>query len=323
MRLNYIDNIDCLEGLREVPDGLVDLIVTDPPYGTMKGLNDRYDWDVRVPAAELLGHLARVTRPGGKAVVFAQSDYTAELMTSALPSLPFCYRAIWLKNQFANHLGCNNSMVSFYEDILIFSKINPKHDFDGANPLRKYFSRVRDYIGFRSYKELNRVLGHRRAEHVFYINTTQFALCTESVYKELTERFALEDMPGFMTYADLRAREDGYRAALIERMNEESPSVFNLWEGKKYKSNVLQYPKDIPSLHPTQKPVALIEDLIQTFSNPGDIVLDTFMGSGTTAVACIKTGRNFIGFELDEGYHAIAQERIAEAYNEQLEELGI
>lgn len=71
-------------------------------------------------------------------------------------------------------------------------------------------------------------------------------------------------------------------------------------------------------VHPTQKPVEIIEKMIQDSTEPGGVVLDTFMGSGTTAVACLRTGRNFIGFELDEGYHAIAQQRIAATVDELL-----
>ena len=65
--------------------------------------------------------------------------------------------------------------------------------------------------------------------------------------------------------------------------------------------------------HPTQKPVALLEYLIRTYTNAGDTVLDFCMGSGTTGVACVNTGRDFIGVELDAGYYAIAERRIAEA----------
>jgi len=86
--------------------------------------------------------------------------------------------------------------------------------------------------------------------------------------------------------------------------------VFNLDVGQKYKSNVLKYKKDYGGLHPTQKPVALMEDLIRTYTNPGETVLDFTMGSGTTGVACINTGRDFIGIELDQGYFDIAEKRI-------------
>ena len=88
------------------------------------------------------------------------------------------------------------------------------------------------------------------------------------------------------------------------------PSTFNLWEGNKYKSNILKYKKDYNGYHPTQKPVLLLEDLIKTFSNEGDTVVDLTMGSGSTGVACKNTGRNFIGIELNDEYFGIAKERI-------------
>lgn len=81
-------------------------------------------------------------------------------------------------------------------------------------------------------------------------------------------------------------------------------------EGKKYKSNVLEYKKDYTGLHPTQKPVALMEDLIKTYTNEGDTVLDFTMGSGSTGVAAKNLNRDFIGIELDENYFNIAKDRI-------------
>ena len=87
-------------------------------------------------------------------------------------------------------------------------------------------------------------------------------------------------------------------------------STFNLWEGKKYKSNILKYKKDYDGHHPTQKPVLLLEDLIKTFSNEGNTVIDLTMGSGSTGVACKNTNRNFIGIEMDDKYFEIAKERI-------------
>ena len=80
--------------------------------------------------------------------------------------------------------------------------------------------------------------------------------------------------------------------------------------GSGYPKCILQFAKDKEGLHPTQKPVALLEYLIKTYTNEGDIVLDNCMGSGSTGVAAINTNRNFIGIELDEGYFNIAKERI-------------
>jgi site-specific DNA-methyltransferase (adenine-specific) len=105
-------------------------------------------------------------------------------------------------------------------------------------------------------------------------------------------------MEGFKPFSDLVKIEDPNK------------STFNLWEGNKYKSNILKYKKDYDGHHPTQKPVLLLEDLIKTFSNEGDLVVDLTMGSGSTGVACVNTNRNFIGIEKDEKYFKIAEERI-------------
>lgn len=81
-------------------------------------------------------------------------------------------------------------------------------------------------------------------------------------------------------------------------------------EGTRFPVNILRFPSDKQKLHPTQKPVPLLEYLIRTYSDEGDVVLDNCMGSGTTAVACINTNRHFIGFETDKGYYQKSLERI-------------
>lgn len=80
-----------------------------------------------------------------------------------------------------------------------------------------------------------------------------------------------------------------------------------------YPKNLIEFSKDRPSFHPTQKPVALMEFLIKTYTNEGELVLDFTMGSGTTGVACINTKRNFIGIEKEEQYFKIGQQRISQA----------
>jgi site-specific DNA-methyltransferase (adenine-specific) len=323
MEFDYIEQGDCLELMKQIPDGSIDLVVTDPPYGTMKGQGsspaakslglDNCDWDIALPTGQMFEEISRVLRPNGRCVLFSQEPCTSELITDAIPSLPFSYRAIWLKNTTGNPLKCNKAMLGRYEDILIFSKIHPKHDFKGVHPLRPYFAKILDFIGFASCKDVNNALGHRRAEHTFYINSTQFSLCTEKTYRELIDKFHIDEMTGFVQFEELQKIDTEYRTDLINRMNSQHPSIFNLWEGGKSKSNVLEYPKDMDGFHPTQKPVALLEDLIKTFSNPGDVVLDFTMGSGSTCVAAVNTGRHYIGFELDSGYYDIACQRLDEA----------
>ena len=112
-------------------------------------------------------------------------------------------------------------------------------------------------------------------------------------------------MEGFIEYAGLRKVQDEY--------TQKYASVFNLWQGGKSKSNVLEYAKDNDGYHPTQKPVKLLEDLIQTYSNEGNTVLDFTMGSGSTGVAAVILNRRFIGIELNEEYFKIAHKRIEDA----------
>lgn len=317
---------DCLELMKNIPDGSVDLVLTDPPYGTMNTDGGRRmkinGWDSIIPTQEMFAELSRVLRPNGKAILFSQEPYTANLITSAIPSLPFSQRLIWLKNTFANCLGANKNCVNFFEDICIFTK---PHDAECTNELRTYFRNVLEFIGAKSCKEINQRLGHRRAEHCFYVTegkravkekiggkadhttrvgSSQFALCTEQTYNEIISVFGIDKMDGFLPYAELA------------RLNEKYTATFNLWQGGKSKSNVLEYKKDGNGYHPTQKPVALLEDLIQTYSNEGNTVLDFTMGSGSTGVACLNTNRHFIGIELDEGYFNIAKKRIEEAVND-------
>lgn len=95
------------------------------------------------------------------------------------------------------------------------------------------------------------------------------------------------------------------------RGSELNTPLICLW--KKFKPNVFYYPKDVPSVHPIQKPVALLNTLIDTFSHPGDVVLNFTMGSGLTVVACVKTGRHFVGTEAHKAYFAVAEKRIRQA----------
>ena len=86
-------------------------------------------------------------------------------------------------------------------------------------------------------------------------------------------------------------------------------------EYESYPKSVLEFTSVGKTIHPTQKPIALFEYLIKTYTNEGETVLDNCMGSGTTAIACLNTNRNFIGFELDKGYFDIAKNRIEEEKN--------
>ena len=314
---------DCLIEMDKIPDGSVDLILTDLPYGTINGLGgdiEKYKrlsnstWDIEIDTDKIMSVANRILRKNGKMVLFANQPFTTKLISKQIPNLPHCYNMYWDKMHFANCLVSNKAPVSYIEDILVFSK---KYDQEGLHPLRQYFKMVMDFIEL-NLKQINAKLGHRKAEHVFYITSkqaiiaevgqkadhvtrigsTQFSLCKEKTYKELIKVFGIDKVQGFRTYEELKLIDKNFG------------NTFNLWEGNKYKSNILKYKKDYDGYHPTQKPILLLEDLIKTFSNKGDLVVDLTMGSGSTGVACINTNRNFIGIELDEKYFNIAQKRI-------------
>ena len=303
---------DCLELMKDIPDGSVDLVLTDPPYGTMKGAaldgwkNQTTEWDTAIDPLKIFEQISRVLRPNGKAVLFSKEPYTSRLITSAIPSLPFAYRAMWYKNVHANALLAKSAMVNRFEDICIFGSIYRKSHYQADHPLREYFKAEKEKSGLTN-KQINEILGNGMASH-YFTNGEQFLCPTEQMYKKLQTTGFFE-----RPYEEIKKIDALYVQEIYRKMNTENQQVFNLWQGGKSKSNVLEYKKDNDGYHPTQKPVALLEDLIQTYSNEGNTVLDFTMGSGSTGVACVNTNRNFIGIELDEGYFNIAKKRIEEA----------
>ena len=297
-------NGDCLVEMDKLIDeGVkVDLILTDIPYGTVKGLtlngweNESTDWDTVLPTKEMFDCCEKLLRMNGTCILFSQEPYTSYLRQFKPQNLPFIYPLYWLKDHFANPFMSGKAPVSYVEDLTVYRK---KHDSDNKHPLRVYAQQLLSEMNM-TYKDIEKVLGHRRAEHFFYrVGSSQFALCTKETYTELINTFNIDKLPCFKPYDEL------------EEINSKFNSKFNLY-GNKYKSNVLEYPKSYNHYHPTEKPVELLEDLILTYSDTGDMVLDFTMGSGSTGVACLQTNRKFIGIELDETYFKIAQERCKE-----------
>lgn len=291
---------DCLIESDKIESGSVDLILTDLPYGNMNGAgldgweNNKVGWDFAIEPKKVYEIANRILRKNGKMVLFSQEPYTSKMINEAIANIPLNYRMIWKKDHFANALIAKKAPVSYFEDILVFTK---DYDVENLHPLRNYASDVMGFIGLKL-KQINAKLGHRKAEHFFYLKSTQFEICTEEVYNEIIEAFGIDKMNNFKNYEQLKNENQKYEP------------IFNLWEGGKFKSNILEYKKDYNGYHPTQKPILLLEDLIKTFSNEGNLVCDLTMGSGSTGVACKNTNRSFIGIEKDEGYFKIAEQRI-------------
>jgi site-specific DNA-methyltransferase (adenine-specific) len=281
-------------------------------------MTGKVSWDETINPSDLFVIADRILRKNGKMILFSQEPYTNELISKAIPNLPYNYKAFWEKDHFANALNAKKAMLNYAEEILIFSKnseaISP-HDFEGLHPLRPYFKKVMDFIGFNK-KQIVEKIG-QKADHTFRTDSTQYGLCTEKTYNELIEVFGIDKMELFKNFAELKQKDlefkkskEAERLEYLKKHNDQYPSTFNLWEGKKYKSNILKYKKDYNGYHPTQKPILLLEDLIKTFSNENNLVVDLTMGSGSTGVACKNVNRRFIGIEKDENYFKIADKRI-------------
>ena len=227
---------DCLELMKDISDGSVDMILCDLPYGTT-----RNKWDTVIPLEPLWEQYERVIKDNGAIVLTAQTPFDKVLGVSNLKNLR--YEWIWDKRLPTGHLNAKRMPLKRHENILVFYKKLPVYNpqFTNGEPYDKGFS--------------------------------------------------------------LRTSENWGKQVAVSGKNS---------SGKRYptslivKSNANQREK----FHPTQKPVALFEYLIKTYTNDGETVLDNCMGSGTTALACMNTNRNYIGFELDKGYFDIANDRI-------------
>lgn len=296
---------DCLIESDKIESGSVDLILTDLPYGTVKNAKF-YDycggvqWDVVIDTEKVMQLANRILRRNGKMILFAQDPFSIELKTKALPNLPYNYSMIWEKDNFANPLISAKAPVNYYEDILIFSKGN-HGDFGEDNTYREYLNSERKKAGL-TLDEMCGVCGLNTKGHggaaYHWCSSKQPQLIPKNHY------LTLRNKTGFFMKEYIELKE------IHKKCFQKDVSVFNLWEGKKYKSNILKYKKDYNGYHPTQKPILLLEDLIKTFSNEGNLVVDLTMGSGSTGVACKNTNRSFIGIEKDENYFKIAEQRI-------------
>ena len=298
---------DCLIESDKIENGSVDLILTDLPYGTVKDLYKNTSWDVVIDTEKIYKIANRILRKNGKMVLFSQEPFTTELKNKALPNIPFNQRLIWEKHSSGNMLFAKKACVNFYEDILVFSKDYDLVYVTPNNPMFKYFKdcKAKGNLTTKEYNHLycdyvGKTKNRDRGMVARCWETSQFWFPNKDIYENVLQP------TGFFTkqWEVLKEINNDFKSKYL--------STFNLWEGKKYKSNILKYKKDYTGHHPTQKPILLLEDLIKTFSNENDLVVDFTMGSGSTGVACENTKRNFIGIEKDENYFKIAEKRIKE-----------
>jgi site-specific DNA-methyltransferase (adenine-specific) len=239
---------DCLERMKEIPSGSVDMVLCDPPYGTTA-----CKWDSVIPLEPMWEQLKRIIKPNGAIVMTASQPFTSVLGMSNLKMLK--YSMVWEKGRPTNFPNAKRMPLKGFEDILVFYNKQPTYNPQGLVKVGKVVKNT----GTKTRKDSKKENGDRTAVH--------------------------NDISGQKTYYQ---------------------------EFTNYPRGIMKYTQDSEALHPTQKPVALMEYLIKTYTNEGETVLDFTMGSGTTGVACSNLGRKFIGIEMDEGYFEIAKKRIME-----------
>lgn len=240
---------DCLERMKEIPDGSVDLVLTDPPYGTTA-----CSWDSVIPLDRMWEQVTRVMKRNGAAVFTASQPFTSVFAASNLNWFKYCL--VWEKSRATGHVHAKNKPMKKHEDILVFSP-----------------------------------------------GTTVHASQSKSRMTYNPQGLIRKSVPTI--------RKAGGASSSV--MSDRPSHRDVLQEFENYPDSLVRIASEGGTVHPTQKPVALMEYLIRTYTNEGETVLDFTMGSGTTGVACVNTGRNFIGIERDEGYFEIARKRIDEA----------
>ena len=280
MEIDKIYNEDCLIGMRDIPDKSIDAIICDLPYGVLNRQNKSAQWDNIIPIEPLWEQYERVIKNNGAIVLFAQGMFTAQLMMSN-PKM-WRYNLIWDKiNRSTGFLNANRCPLRIHEDIVVFYKsqptYNPQFTFGQVNHKRG---------GGREWYKQNKSGG-------------VYGLMTNGGKKKEEDMTSQEKDE--MGVSGARNRCYGNFAVTETKITNE-----------KYPTSIISVDKEHDGNyhHPTQKPINLIRWLVRTYTNEGDLVLDNCIGSGTTAIACIKEKRHFIGYEITKEYFDIAQERI-------------
>jgi site-specific DNA-methyltransferase (adenine-specific) len=241
---------DCLEVMKDIPNGSIDAIIADLPYGTTD-----CKWDSVLPFDKLWREYERIIKPNGAIVLTASQPFTSALVMSN-PKL-FKYQWVWVKTKKTGFTNGKNRPLSQHEDVIVFSKANVAN---GSKIMMKYNPQGLQPLGKVRKGDKNKSIGDANGQK--YYRPSQ----SKDYIQELTN----------------------------------------------YPTTILNVASEGKIVHPTQKPVELMEYLIRTYTDENDIVLDNTMGSGTTGLACLKTNRQFIGIEKEKQYYDVAVRRLSE-----------
>ena len=234
---------DCLEVMKEIPDGVIDMVLTDPPYGTTA-----CKWDSIIPLEPMWEQLKRIVKPNGAIVMTASQPFTTALIASNMREFRYCW--YWKKSVGSGFQNAKRQPLRLIEEVVVFYRKPPQYIPQGLVRI-----------------DAPRVNKISAADSI--VGGTSGRGCLRTVGNKWVQEFT------------------------------------------NYPRNVLEFPAPMAGRqHPTQKPVALMEYLIKTYTNECDWVLDFAAGSGTTAIAAENTGRKWVCIEQNEEYATKAVERI-------------
>ena len=235
-----IYNGDCLEIMKEIGDGSIDMVLADPPYGTTA-----CKWDSVIPLGPMWEQLKRIIKPNGAIVMMGAQPFTTKLINSNIKMFKYCW--VWEKTRPTCFPNANRQPLRNVEDVVVFYNKQSIYNPQGI---------------INTYKKCRR---NKPVRDTVNSGDDDGSLC-----KDYIKRFT------------------------------------------NYPRQILRMKSVGKCSHPTQKPVALMGYLINTYTNEGETVLDFTMGSGTTAVACMNLNRKFIGIELEPKYCEIACQRLSQ-----------
>lgn len=237
---------DCLERMKDIPDGSIDLILTDPPYNLTS-----CKWDSLIPFEPLWEHLKRVSKDNGAILLFGIEPFSSYVRMSNIEQ--YKYDWIWIKSRKNGFINAKNAPLRKHENIHVFSKGNTA-------------------------------------------NNNKNRMC---YYPQ-----------GITPHNEKKKSSNVEESAWSSRPSRDRDSYISQF--KNYPDNIITFNSEAKPIHPTQKPIPLLEYLIKTYTLESEVVLDFTAGSFSTGVACLNTGRSFIGIEKDSKYFKLGKNRMLE-----------
>lgn len=329
---------DCIERMKELPANSIDAVITDPPYYrimTTEWNGNKHEWDKQWATFEeylvwlekVIIETKRILKPNGSLYIFAD-DKRSAAVRFRIEKLDLCLlnEIIWVKRNNMTRKGWGNyrCFAPITERILFFGRAETEYELtcDGLvssvfSPLRKYLIDEKDKVGI-TLDDVNTLVGTASMAGRHYFANSQWCFPIKEHYERMQLTFNVVfkklrtvEEAGKMSNAEisdvLRSNYEVLRSNYEDLRRYFSPKqdYTDVWT-----TNITQSSEE--QFHPTQKPISIVQRMIEASTKEGDVVLDPFMGSGTTGVAALRLNRNFIGIELDEKYFKIAEKRIGE-----------